>query len=368
MSEDLKYRIAISLIPGLGDVTAKKVIAYTGSIEGVFRESLKNLLRIPGVGDTIARNIVRSNVMKEAEEECEYIEREGIRTFFYLDRDYPERLKQCPDAPVILYMKGNADFNIRKVLSVVGTRSATAQGKEVCQQLIRQIKEHGHEVLIISGLAYGIDITAHRAALKNGLPTVAVLGHGLKTIYPAAHKNTAREIHEHGALLTDFISTMPPERNNFIKRNRIIAGLADAVIVIESAEKGGALITADLANSYNRDVFAIPGRVNDRYSAGCNRLIKQHKADLLENVTDLEYLLGWESADKRPQVVQPPLFVTLSEDEKTILGAIGDEMLTIDEIAIRTGWPVSRVSPVLLTLEFSGQVQCLPGKIYRHNS
>jgi DNA processing protein len=368
LPDPLTYKIAVSMIPGLGDVTAKKVIAYVGSVEGVFRESRKNLVKIPGIGEIIAGCIVNARVMEEAEKEAEYVVKEGITARFYLDEGYPQRLLQCPDAPVILFIKGEADLNCRKILSIVGTRSATTHGKELCQHFIRELKERGHEVLIVSGLAYGIDVTSHRAALKYNLPTAAILGHGLRSIYPSTHAAVAREIAQHGALVTDFISTMKPERNNFIKRNRIIAGICDAVIIVESAEKGGALITADLANSYNRDVFAIPGRVNDPWSAGCNQLIKQHKADLLERVTDLEYMLGWENKDLPSREVQTRMFVTLSSEEQQIMDTLGGEMLTIDEIAIRLGWPVSRASALLLTLEFSGLLQCLPGKIYRKSN
>lgn len=362
---NLRYQIAISLIPGVGSITAKKLIAYSGSIEGVFKESKKTLLKIPGVGGLLAQNITKQDVLLKAEKEIEFIQKYNIKSYFYLSNDYPERLKHCEDAPVILFAKGNISLNHPKILSIVGTRNATSYGKERCNQLISEIVERNHDPLIISGLAYGIDITAHRAALKNNLQTVAVLGHGLNTIYPSLHRSVAKEIINHGALVTDFISVEQPEKNNFVKRNRIIAGLSDATIVVESGITGGALITADIANSYNRDVFAFPGRVKDNYSAGCNRLIKANKAALIEGVSDIEYLLGWESHPSGKRPVQKKLFQKLTAEEENVMKILNEAgELTIDQICLKIKLPVSKVSPILLNLEFSGMVLSLPGKVY----
>jgi DNA processing protein len=367
MDDDkLKYQIGISLIPGIGSVLARKLIAYTGSVEGVFSEKKKNLLKIPGIGEYLAKEVATQNVLHIAEKEIEFIKKYKISALFYLEKGYPERLKNCEDSPVILYMKGNADLNMPKTLSVVGTRKATEYGKEVCCKLLSAITEHGHQVLIVSGLAFGIDIAAHRAALSNNLPTVAVLGHGLNSLYPAAHKNVAKDICKNGALITDFISTEQPEPNNFVKRNRIIAALSDATLVIESGEKGGALITADIANSYNRDVFAIPGKVNEKYSSGCNKLIKTNRASLIENAEDIEYLLGWETPGNKKAPVQKELFTQLSDDENKVVTILRENnQLMIDSICSLANMPMSKVSAILLNLEFAGYTRSLPGKVYK---
>lgn len=361
----LVYKIAISLIPGVGTVTAKKLIAYTGSIEAVFNEPASKLQKIPGVGTWLAKKVTTPGNIEKAEKEFDYIQKNNIRALYYLDEDYPERLKHCPDAPIILFLKGGLDLNRSKVISIVGTRRATERGKNICNQLVSDLAERKHNPVIVSGLAYGIDVCSHKAALKNNLPTVAVLGHGLDTLYPATHKSVADEILIKGALVTDFMSYEKPEKNNFVKRNRIIAGLADATIIVESGYKGGALITADLANSYNRDVFAFPGRINDNYSQGCNRLIKINKAALIEGVKDLEYIMGWDPPGKQKEAVQKQLFRELSQEETklvNILKNLGD--LPIDSICLEAEMPVSKVSPILLNLEFSGMIKTLPGKVY----
>jgi DNA processing protein len=362
---DLKYKIAISLIPGVGNILSKKLIEKLGGIVALFQATRSDLMQVPGIGPAIADNIINQEVMERAGQEVEFIASNGIRTLFYLDEDYPERLKHCDDAPVMLYMKGDLDLNQTKVISVVGTRNATAYGKEICANLVGDLKNRGHDVLIISGLAYGIDICAHRQALSNGLKTAAVLGHGLNTIYPSIHAKTAREIVKEGALLSEFTTFENPERNNFVKRNRIIAGLADATLVIESGEKGGALTTADIAHSYYRDVFAVPGRLGDRYSSGCNFLIKSNRAALLENVRDLEYIMGWEKPAPGKGPRQGELFLDLSAEEKEVAGLLSEGDLTIDEIALRIKMPVSQVSPLLLNLEFKGVLASLPGMVYK---
>jgi DNA processing protein len=362
----LIHKIAIGMIPGIGSITAKKLIAYTGSIEGIFREKKSKLLKIPGIGEVLANEIINNNVLEKAEKEYGFIKQYNIKTYFYLDENYPERLKHCQDSPIMLYIKGNIDLNARKIISIVGTRKATQYGKSVCEKLVEQLSELKHDPVIVSGLAFGIDITAHKAALKNKLSTVAVLGHGLKTIYPAAHTKYAKEIVIKGALATEFNSDITADRPFFVRRNRIIAGLADATIVIESGDEGGALITADIANSYNRDVFAVPGRTEDGMSKGCNKLIKTNKAHLLESIEDLEYILGWESSGTKSKAIQKELFVSLSDEEKLIMEIIRTHNeLSIDLICHEANLPVSKVSPILLNLEFAGFVKSLPGKVYR---
>ena len=366
MNDDLKYKIALSLIPKIGHITAKKLVSYTGSFEGVFKEKKSSLLKIPGIGNTLAELIVKSDVIPKAEEEVEFIEKNNITTIFYLEKDYPERLKHCEDAPILLYTLGDANLNSRKIISIVGTRKATTQGINFCEKLVEQLKAREHNPIIVSGLAYGIDAAAHRAALINKLETIAVLGHGLDIIYPASHKKLAGEIKKQGLIMTDFPSKSIRDKNNFIKRNRIIAGLSDATIVIESGEKGGSLVTADIANSYNRDVFAVPGRITDEYSRGCNNLIKSNKAAMLTSVDDLEYILGWEAGKDKKENIQRDLFVNLSEDEKLITEILkNQEDISIDKICLEANMPTSKVSPILLNLEFMGIVRTMPGKTYQ---
>ncbi len=362
----LKYKIAISLIPGIGHVYAKKLISYTGSPEAVFKESRKNLLLIPDIGKTLPGKIADKTILEKAEKEVEFISKFKLKAHFYLDSDYPERLRHCHDAPIMLFQKGDTEFNIQKVINIVGTRRATQRGRDLCNRFVSDLSERHPEILIVSGLAYGIDITAHKAALNNGLKTVAVLAHGLSTIYPAAHRDIARKIILQGSLVTEFLSYELPEKPNFVKRNRIIAGLADATIIVESGKKGGALITADLANSYNRDVFAFPGRVNDTWSKGCNRLILTNRAALIEDVSNFEYLMGWTPQEHKP--VQKELFVKLEEEEEKLVSILKKhEHLTLDKISLLAGMPVSSVSSTLLSLEFKGMVKSLPGKVYDKN-
>jgi DNA processing protein len=359
------YAIALSMIEGVGSINAKKMIAYTGGIEEVFREKKKNLLKIPGISENMVDQIQKADTLKLAEKELNFIQKNQIRTLFYLDEEYPLRLKQCADSPIVLYIKGISDLHQEKVISMVGTRSATEYGKMCCEQIIQQLTDRNHKVLVVSGLAYGIDIAAHRAALRYKLETVAVLGHGLNMIYPAVHAPHAREIVNQGALVTEFHSQITLDRGLFVRRNRIIAGLADATLVIESADKGGALITAELANSYNREVFAVPGRITDPFSSGCNRLIAENKARILNSIEDLENALGWRK-NNPPHYIQTQLFTDLSEEENIILNTIRnhDEIL-IDLISLETNIPIHKVSAALLNLEFAGLVKSLPGKRYK---
>ena len=362
----LHYFIAIDMIPGIGSINAKRLIAYCGGAEAVFKEKKAILLKIPGIGEKLAKEIAHQQVLQRAEAELAFISRYNISAYTYLDKDYPERLKVCEDGPIVLFSKGDVDFNAQKVMAVVGTRNATEYGKVVCEQIISELVALGHSPIIVSGLAFGIDIYAHRAALKNSLKTVAVLGHSLDTIYPSEHKNTAREIVGNGALVSDFPSETKADRQNFIKRNRIIAGLSDLTLVVESGAKGGALITADLANSYSRDVAAIPGRSGDKYSEGCNNLIKTNRAALVETAKDIQDLMGWEpETGVVKHAVQSTLFTELSEQDKVIVALLGSvEKETLDILALRAQMPVSKVSAILLNLEFAGIVRSLPGKQY----
>lgn len=364
-STSLVHKIALGMIPGIGDITARKLVIYAGSVEAVFKESSRNLKKIPGIGDNLARAVAGHEYLDAAEKEALFIEKNRIRVFFYLDDDYPSRLAQCDDSPVTFYFRGKADLNAARILSVVGTRNATQHGRDLCQKIIAGLSEHFHDILIVSGLAYGIDIAAHKAALTNNLPTVAVLGHGLKTIYPSIHASVARAMLENGGHLTDFSSDTLPERNNFIKRNRIIAGLSDATLIIESGIKGGALITADIAASYNREVMAVPGRPGDEWSAGCNALIRCNKASLVEKHEDIEYLLGWKPAALTAPV-QTVLFSGMTDNERKIYEALKiSGELTMDSLARTLEIPVYKLSTILLQMELAGLIIPCPGNIYR---
>ena len=336
-----------------------------GSVEGVFQEKEKNLLKIPGIGEVNAKRVVRQNVLERAKKEVEFVLKNRIRTFFYLDDNYPTRLKGCSDAPIVLYFKGNANLNERRIISVVGTRNATNYGKEICEELIRNFSEKSYPILVVSGLAYGIDVHAHKACLKYNIPTVGVFAHGLDTIYPSLHAPIAAKMLENGGLISDFISETKIDRANFLRRNRIIAGMADATIIVESAKKGGALVTADIANSYNRDVFAFPGRSTDLYSQGCNKIIKLNEAVLVENQADIEKAMNWDIKVSTNRAYQTSLFVELTPEEQKLVDLLKRGDRFIDEITIETQLPMSKVSSLLLTLEFKGVITSLPGKMYR---
>jgi DNA processing protein len=361
----LKHKIALSLIPGIGDINARKLVSHTGSVEGVFTEPYSSLIKIPGIGTSLAKYICERSYLDTAEKEAEYVSKNNIRTFFYLDNDYPYRLRQCDDSPVTFFYKGISDLNSLHMLSIVGTRNASARGRELCEKIVASLSQKHPDLIIVSGLAYGIDITAHKAAIANNLQTIGVLAHGFKTTYPSVHRPVAQSMVTKGALITDFLSDELPERNNFIKRNRIIAGLSDATIVVESGTKGGALITADIAGSYNRDVFAVPGRPDDQWSAGCNSLIKRNKAALVENGDDIEYLLGW-TPEKGNMPVQRQLFNDLSDEERVVYEQINLEgEMNIDAICRAVDMPVYKLSSLLLQMEFNGIIRCYPGNLYR---
>jgi DNA processing protein len=362
----LRYKIGIGLIPKIGPILTRRLIAYCGSAEGVFKEKKTRLAKIPGIGKKLVDHIVNQKNLDSVDLEIEFITRYNITALFYLDDGYPERLRQCEDAPVVLYIKGKTELNRKKVISIVGTRNPTDYGRNLTRELVESIAASYPEMLIVSGLAYGIDICAHKSALKNNLDTVGVLGHGLSVLYPSAHREVAQQMIGKGALITEFRHDEKPESPNFVKRNRIIAGLADATVVMESGEQGGALITADIANSYNRDVFAFPGRISDKYSTGCNRFIKTNRAALIESLADLEYIMGWQKTEKTSNAVQKELFVELSPDETKLVDLLRKETnVTIDQFAIHGNMPVSKVSGLLLNLEFKGMVKCLPGKVYK---
>ena len=367
INRNLIYQIGITLVKGIGNVTAKQLIDNLDDISLLFTEKKRLLERIPGLSRRIIAEIHKPEVLKRAEQEILFIEKNKITPLFIKDSGYPKRMQDCFDAPVMLYFRGNADLNVAKVISIVGTRNASAYGRDVIDQLLRDVKEKFVDVLIVSGLAYGIDIIAHRAALRENLATVGVLAHGLDRIYPSAHRDAAVEMLNNGGLLTDFMSKTNPDRQNFVKRNRIIAGVADCTIVVESADKGGALITANIADSYNRDLFAFPGKVGDRYSEGCNTLIKCRKAALVTSAQDVFREMNWDvqSQSIGKKAVQRNLFIDLDSEEKMITGLLSKtENMQLNVLAIELNWPVSKLSSALFELEMKGMVRCKPGGVY----
>jgi len=358
------HEIALTLIPGVGTITAKKLVAYCGSAEAVFKENNPRLKKIPRISDAIINAIHAPGIFTRAEKEALFIEKYQIKTLFFLNDDYPLRLKQCIDSPLMMYYKGNADLNAPRILGIVGTRTPTEQGKEICRVIVEGLSSGN--VIIASGLAYGIDSCSHRSALDNGLKTIGVLGHGLDRIYPNQNRQLAEKMIQNGGLLTEFITNTKPDRENFPMRNRIIAGMSDAVLVVEAALKGGALITAEIADSYNRDVFAVPGRVNDTYSAGCNRLIKKNKAAMVESAEDIIYLMGWEDKALKTKSVQKQLFFEYTADEESVVNYLKTNTeSSVDILCSETGMHMSRLATALLNLELEGIIIALPGKIYR---
>ncbi len=364
MNNDLLYQIALTLIPNIGDVHAKTLINNFGSANEVFSAKKKDLEAIEGIGSVRANSVKHFHDFTLAEVEISFIEKYKITPLFITDKNYPQRLLNCYDSPLMLYYKGNADLNQPKIIAIVGTRTNNEYGKNVCEKLIQDLSEQN--VLIVSGLAFGIDTIAHKAALKNNLKTVAVLAHGLDRIYPTQNKSLAKDIIEQGGLLTDFRSNTNPDKQNFPKRNRIVAGISDAIVVVETGIKGGSLITAELANGYNKDVFAIPGRTNDTKSEGCNYLIKNNKAALITSAGDLLQNMGWQEQKKLSPKKQRELFIELSDDEKIIVNILQQqEQIHIDELYIKSGLSSSAAASALLTLEMQNVVNSLPGKIYK---
>jgi len=365
--QNLLYQIGITLVKGIGNITARQILEHLHDPSALFSEKKRILEKIPGLTARIYEEIHKPQVLRRAEEEIAFIERKRVKTLFIDSPDYPQRMRDCVDAPVMLYYSGNADLNAQKIISVVGTRRATQYGKQMTDKLVHDIAEQLPDTLIVSGLAFGIDVAAHRACIREGLPTVGVLAHGLDRIYPSDHRELAATMLKKGGLVTDFLSKTDPDKQNFVKRNRIIAGMADCTLVVESAAKGGALITANITDSYNRDLFAFSGKATDRYSEGCNILIKQQKAALITCAEDLIEEMNWGGASKKAvsQPVQKNIFLNLTEDEQRavdLLTKTGQMQLNI--LAIEMDMPVSKLSNLLFELEMKGVVKCRPGGLY----
>lgn len=365
MQSDLFYWIAISQIKGIGPQGVRKILEKVTHPKAFFEQSEKTLKADFGISQPKMLNEIFSKKSFEiAEKQILFVEKHKLKLLHFQDKNYPKRLTHCPDAPIVLYQKGDLDLNKAKVISIVGTRKATDYGKKWCKSIIEQLKSYN--ALIVSGLAYGADVCAHLAALEYGLPTAAVLAHGLHMIYPAAHKKVAKDIIvAKGALITEFTNSQNALPGNFISRNRIIAGLADATIVVESSKKGGAMVTAQMANSYNREVFAIPGNLGTQASEGTNHLIKTNQAALLTDMADIEYLLNWNTEPKPKQQQQIEL-AFLEPDEQALLESMPPaEAINIDVLAAQTGLAMNKLSVLLLNLEFKAYVQSLPGKMYK---
>ncbi len=360
------YSIALTQCPGIGHRGAKLLIDELGSAQAVFehRKEIPDLL--PDTSARVCEALECPEALERAKREMEFVEKNHLTCLTLQDEAYPTRLRECVDAPVVLFFKGNCDFNRLHVISMVGTRRASDYGKQFCADFLHDLAELCPDILVVSGLAYGIDIHTHRAALDNHLATVGVLAHGLDRLYPYHHRQTAVEMLKEGGLLTEFLSETNPDPFNFVCRNRIVAGMADATIVVESAEKGGSLITADLATGYGKDCFAVPGRVNDAFSKGTNQLIRDNKAALIENAEDFVKAMGWETPNSKPEAVQREMFLDLTPEETQVVDLLrsrGD--MQVNALVMLSDIPFSQMTTLLFQLEMKGVVRAMVGGVYR---
>ncbi len=370
MSDTLKYQIAVTQLKEVGSKTAKNLITHCGNAEAVFKASAKQLIHVPNIGKAKVEAILASKeeALKRAGEELDFIHKNNITPLFYTDVNFPKRLLQFTDSPIMLYFKGKANLNNTKIISIVGTRKITDYGKKMCENFIETVAPY--QPLIVSGLAYGVDIAAHKSALKNNLPTIAVVANGMDKMYPAQHIKYVKEMVENGGVLTEYMSGQVADKQNFPQRNRIVAGMCDALIVVETAIKGGAMITATLANSYNKDVFTFPGRSFDEFSKGCNYLIKTNQANLIENADDFVNAMFWdgENVKQKTKILQPELFTDLSETEKIILQLVQQNApINMDDLAIHTAYSQTDLASIILALELKGILKMLPGKYFALN-
>ncbi|MES2776146.1 MAG: DNA-processing protein DprA [Bacteroidota bacterium] len=365
MHPELLYQIALTQVTNIGCVHAKILIDHFGNAEAIFKARKSTLENMEGIGSIRASAIKSFTDFSRAEEELKFITKYKIQPLFIGTKPYPRRLLNCYDSPTMLYYRGEADLNSSRVVSIIGTRANTDYGKLLTEKLVKELA--AEKILILSGLAFGIDTMAHKSALKNGLPTVGVLAHGLDTIYPAENTRLAKQmVTEGGGILSEFMSGTKPDKHNFPTRNRIVAGMADATIVIETDIKGGSMITAELANNYNRDVFAFPGKTTDAKSKGCNYLIRANKAALITSAQDLLELMGWLPQPEKKKKVQRELFIELTADERILVQLLGqNDQMQIDEIYLQSQLTASLTAAALLSLELQGIVVSLPGKVYK---
>lgn len=361
--EELLYLLALQKVPKVGDIMGKKLLQHFGSAKAVVQAPIHQLSKVEGIGTIMLKHLKEKDYLKEAEDELRFVQNNNISIIPYTHQDYPTKLSHCIDGPLLLFTSGTLQLNAPRMLSIVGTRNITSYGTKVCEMLIEQFSSLG--ITVVSGYAYGVDICAHKAAIKYNLPTIACLAHGLNQIYPKKHEAYKAAMEKNGGFVSDFWSTSIFDRNNFLRRNRIIAGLSEATIVIESAEKGGSLVTADIAHSYNRDVFAVPGKINDAYSIGCNQLIKTQKAQMITSAADVVYALGWDMDSQPEKAIQKQLFVALTDDEQVIVAFLKTvDKEHIDVIALHCQMPIFKISSILLQLEMKGVIRPLPGKLF----
>lgn len=363
MNRDLTYRIALTRIPHVGDVHARTLIRHFGNAADVFSASRAHLEKIEGIGTIRAQHIRSFKDFDQCEKEIESMRKSGIRAIFITESEYPQRLMQCHDAPVLLYVKGKPDLNAGKMIGIVGTRNNNEYGQYACSRLVEGLRDH--EATIVSGLAYGIDTIAHKAALANGMPTIAVLAHGLDRVYPWANRKLAEDMIGQGGLISDLGTGTAPDRQHFPRRNRIVAGLCDVVVVVQTGISGGSMITAELANSYNRDVCALPGRIDDERSGGCHALIRDHKAALITGPGDLISMMGWDQKKSVRSGSQRKLFIELSPEEEKVTSALGEKELHIDELYATCRLSMGQLAAALLALEIKSVIKPLPGKRFR---
>jgi len=355
-----KLQIAISLVHGIGPVITRNLVSYFGSVEQIFGSSDAELLKFPHITKKILESLRSTYILDRAEQELNFIQKNEVQVYFYTDNEFPRRLEFCEDAPLLLYGKGNMNFNAKRVISIVGSRTTSQYGREMAEKIVTELKEL--DVLVISGLALGIDISAHKSAVKNNLQTIGCLAHGIETIYPPSSRVTAAQMLKNGGVMTEFLSGTLPARENFPNRNRVIAGMCDCLLVVESKQRGGSMISADLAYGYHKDVFAIPGKATDKLSEGCNNLIKYKKAQMVTSGKDIAREMNW---DLKTKSIQPELFPVLNQNQKVTLAVIRDaSRIHIDELGAKTGLDYSALASTLLELEFDGLIRSLPGKSY----
>ncbi|MFZ9661177.1 MAG: DNA-processing protein DprA [Chitinophagaceae bacterium] len=359
--DELFFSIALTLVPKIGPVQSRILLEHLGSAKNIFNSSPHILENIPGIGQIRAQSIRSFRNFPIAEKEIEFIIKYHVKPLLWNDADYPARLKHCEDAPVVLFFKGNANLNHSKILGIVGTRRPSDRASDILKKWLSQLTHSN--VIIVSGLAYGIDAIAHRNSLEQKLHTVGVLANGLDRIYPHVHRQMAKEMVHQGGLITEFISGSDPDRQNFPKRNRIVAGLCDGILVVESGEGGGSIITADLAQGYNREVMAIPGRINDLKSKGCNSLIKTNRAHLVDSVQDIFQCLNWDVEFEIP--VQKEIIFSWSNQEQALMDCLAKtEKMHIDRLFLESGLKRNEFASALLRLEMEDVIQETPGKYY----
>ena len=370
INQETLYAVALTRINYFNVATSLQLYRKLGSATNIMEHRHDIRAVLPDATPRLIKALKDiSDAMRRAEKELEFDENHRIKPLVFNDDDYPQRLRECEDAPLVVYYRGTADLNKQRIISVVGTRHCTVYGQEIISKFISQLKELCPDVLVVSGLAYGVDIQAHRNALKNGFETVGVLAHGLDYLYPTAHRDTATEMLKQGGLLTEFMTSTNADKINFVRRNRIIAGTADATIVVESAAHGGGLITADIANSYGREVFAFPGNIGMPYSEGCNNLIRDNKAALIASAEDFVKTMGWEQDAKlkkaREKGIERQMFPELTDDETRIVNTLQHTNdLQANIISVKCGLPISTVASTLFNLELKGIVRLYAGGVY----